>query len=250
MPLQSYGVLLGTKTKYYRDQPDNYGRFFHGHIDVQAAGQNYNTAIDVDSNRVNVSVEWRIMHLRVSEWDPIFSLPDGFHQLVSNDASGAVDYFRDPRLRNIYIVPEYIAGPRRWWQRILDAINVLVGKYDAIEQHATLRLLSRKVRIVDVTPPWKSGTGDQALLDLEGMLTDTARVVIFGEYYPASNGRPPGLHDIHQNQGDPPDSQWWNLNGIWQDGLTVAIHSDGSASAFMNKFSTQAQETDAQGHPV
>jgi Uncharacterized conserved protein (DUF2278) len=113
-----------------------------------------------------------------------------------------------------------------------------------------MQFMSRRLRLVDATPPWKSGADIEALTDLEAMITDAARVVIFGESYPAANGRPPGLHDIHLNQGDPPGSQWWSLNGVWQDGLTIAIHSDGAASAFMNMFSTQSLSTDDQGHPT
>jgi hypothetical protein len=257
MPLDEYGVLLGTKVGYHRDEPDNFGRFFHGHIDVQVPGGLYNTAIDVDSERPGISVQWRVVPLRVAEWQPIFSLPDGFHGLSSNDGSGAVDYVRDQRLRELIFVPEYLAGPTPWWKRVppwwsraSEARKVLVGALPEISAQPIMRLLSRRVRILDVTPPWKSGTDIQALTDLEAMIVDAPRVVIFGEFYPARNGRPPGLHDIHLNQGDPIGSQWWAINGIWQDGLTIAIHSDGTASAFMNKFSTQVLNTDDQGHPV
>lgn len=56
MPLNTYGVLLGAKAGYHRDRPDDFGRFCHGHIDVQTPGQLYNTAIDVDTERPNVRV--------------------------------------------------------------------------------------------------------------------------------------------------------------------------------------------------
>jgi hypothetical protein len=250
MPLNNYGVLLGTKAGYHRDAPDNFGRFYHGHIDVQTPGQLYNTAIDVDSERTDVSVQWRILPLRVSEWQLIFTLPDGFHHLASIETSGSVDYFRDTRLRNLVFIPEYIDGPVPWWRRIPAAWNVLRGVAPEITGQPIMRLMSRRVRILDLTPPWKTGTDIQALTDLEAMITDAPRVVIFGEFYQASSGRPPGLHDIHLNQGDPVGSQWWSLNGIWQDGLTIALHSDGTASAFMNKFSTQSMNTDKQGHPI
>jgi hypothetical protein len=250
MPLSHYGVLLGTKAGYRRDSPDNFGHYYHGHIDVQTPGQLYNTAIDVDSERPGVNVQWRILHLRVGEWEGICSLPDGFHALTSHESSGAVDYFRDHRLRNWIFVPQYVVGPTPWWQRLAEAWKVLIGSIRDIPTQHVMRLMSRGVRIIDATPPWKTGTDIEALTDLEAMITDVARVVIFGEAYPASGGRPPGLHDIHLNQGDPSGSQWWNLNGIWQDGLTIAVHSDGTASAFMNKFSTQAMRTDDNGHPV
>ena len=44
MPLDKYAVLLGAKAGYHRDRPDNFGRFYHGHIDVQAPGQLYKAA--------------------------------------------------------------------------------------------------------------------------------------------------------------------------------------------------------------
>jgi hypothetical protein len=262
MPLNNYGVLLGAKVGYHRDQPDNFGKYYHGHIDVQTPGQLYNTAIDVDSNRPGVSVQWKVLPLRGGEWQSIFTLADGFHQLASNETSGAVDYIRDHRLHEYILVPEYVAGPLPWWKRfppwiyrIPDAWRVLIGAAQVITpprpaQTLMARLLADRLHLVDITPPWKTGTDVQALTDLEAMITDAPRVVIFGEFYPAKNNQPPGLHDIHLNQGDPPGSQWWSSNGIWQDGLTIAIHSDGTASAFMNKFSTQSLNTDNQGHPL
>jgi hypothetical protein len=59
MPLSQYGVLVGTKVGYYRDQPNNFGKYFHGHIDVQTPNQLYNTAIDVDSQPPK-QVKWKV----------------------------------------------------------------------------------------------------------------------------------------------------------------------------------------------
>jgi hypothetical protein len=92
MPLTNYGVLLGTKAAYYRDTPDNQGKYMHGHIDVQTPGGLYNTAIDVDVAKPGVRVERRVIPLRVGEWSDVFGLADGYHPLTSDDASGAVDY--------------------------------------------------------------------------------------------------------------------------------------------------------------
>lgn len=250
MPLHNYGVLLGAKAGYHRDQPDNFGKFYHGHIDVQTPGQLYSTAIDVDSERPGVQVKWRVIPLRTSEWDPIFQLPDGFHPLVSNEISGAVDYARDHRLKNLIFIPEYAAGPHPWWKRVPEIWRELIGEAPEIKTQPVMHTMAHRLRIIDRTPPWKTGTDVEALTDLEAMIADAPRVVIFGESYPASNGRPPGLHDIHLNQGDPANSAWWGLDGIWQDGLTIAIHSDGTASAFENMFSTQTLETDEYGHPA
>ncbi len=243
MPLPRYGVLLGANAGYHRDPPNDFGRFFHGHIDVQTPGQLFNTAIDVDTNRAGVQVQWRVLHLRVPEWLGIFGLQDGFHPLVSNAASGAVDYVRDPRLR------EFRFGARPGaisplWKRLPDAWRTLWHGASG-----ALNFAERTLDIIDVTPPWKTGTDLEALADLEAMIVDARRVVIFGDMYPASGTKPPGLHDIHYTQGDPP-GPFWGLDGIWQDGLTIVTHSDSTASAFMNKFSPQSLNTDDEGHPV
>lgn len=254
MPISGYGVLLGAKIGYHRDQPNNFGKYFHGHITVGTPGGTFETAIDVDSQPPK-KVLWKIVHLRPNEWKQIFDLPDGYHALASTPQSGATDYLRDPRLKTYSFIfePPPLALPS-WWKKIppfpwlMDKLETirLIKSTNAIQQ---FKLHNNKIRIVDVTPAWKIGTDVEALTDLEAMLVDAQRVIIFGAYYPANNGRPPGLHDIHQNQGDPP-GQWWNLSGIWQDGLTICMHSDGSSTAFMNKFNLQADQTDNGGHPI
>jgi uncharacterized protein YukJ len=95
-------------------------------------------------------------------------------------------------------------------------------------------------------PPWNAGTSDQALTDLESVITGAQRVIVFGA--PFRTGK--GVHDIHQNQGDPVSSSFSAENAIWQDGITIALRSDGTASAFMNKFSTQSDATDDNGRPI
>ena len=261
MTLKAYGVVLGSKAGYHRDAPNNFGKFFHGHIDIQTPGQLYNTAIDVDSERAGVRVQWKRVVLRPDEWLPIFGLTDGFHSLVSDANSGAVDYLRDGRLRTYRVLPVYIDGPVPWWKRPFPWWHRVVEIWKVISERVfpkvgmrgpalTQAALQSRVRTLEVTPPWKIGTDIEALTDLEAMLVDAARVVVFGESYPSSGARPPGLHDIHQNQGDPIGSSFSGLDGIWQDGLTIVIHSDGTAVAFMNKFSTQSDETDNQGRPV
>lgn len=261
MPLNDYGVLIGAKAGYHRDQPDAFGKYFHGHIDVDTPQGRYETAIDVDSERPGVKAQFKVIHLRPAEWGPILQLPNGFHRLPSNGTGGAVDYLRDSRLRSLFVLPEYVEGPippwriPPWKQRLADAIRVLRGTFSPTSAPPantivlpTMRTMSRSVKIIDQTPPWTTGTDTDALNALEAMIVDTARILVFGQLYPAKNGRPPGLHNIHQNQGSVP--QYRKLDGIWQDGVTVAVHSDGAASAFMNKFSTQSDNTDDNGQTI
>jgi Uncharacterized conserved protein (DUF2278) len=275
MALKDYGVVLGAKAGYHRDAPNDFGKFFHGHIDIQTPGQLYNTAIDVDSERPGVKVQWKVVKLRSGEWQAVFELADGFHPIASNELSGAVDYLRDHRVHSYIFVPDVFDGPippwkkpDPWWRelirRTIDKLSGLwarllprtAGPGAPITLHGVsktalpLQTLSRRYHVVDITPPWKIGTDTEALTDLEAMLVDAARVIVFGDFYPAKNGLPPGLHDIHQNQGDPPNSPFAPLDAIWQDGVTIVVHSDGTASAFLNKFSTQSDKTDEQGHPA
>jgi len=101
-----------------------------------------------------------------------------------------------------------------------------------------------------IASTWKRGTSKQALADLEPLVNTTRaaslRVLIFGE--PFTSGL--GVHDVHQNQGDPMGSTWWAENGIWQDGITIPQQDANNYRAFMNKFPSQSYTTDLSGHPA
>ncbi|MEU9302033.1 DUF2278 family protein [Streptomyces sp. NPDC048269] len=58
-----------------------------------------------------------------------------------------------------------------------------------------------------------------------------------------------GMHNIHQNQGDPHGSDRWEENGIRQDGATHTRRPDGRYDVFLNKFSSQKDHTDSDGPP-
>ena len=66
---------------------------------------------------------------------------------------------------------------------------------------------------------------------------------------------PEGAHshepnNVHQNQGDPAGSQWWNQNGNWQDGGVAVCGPNGELKLFVSKFTSQASKTDNSGHPA
>jgi hypothetical protein len=264
MPLPHYGVVLGTFGGFRRDDPDEFGKYYHGHVTVNLpGGETYNCAVDVDTHNDAIHVEWRLQHLRPAEWAGVFGLADGFHPLASNDTSGAADYFRDGRLYDVLVLPDVVAGPRPpWWpvppvvriplwDRVKAAARLLFAGTPPAVAQPRMTLLSHGARqVVRLPHVWKKGGGGPALDDLEAMMAGTVRVAVFGDRYPPQGNRPAGIHDIHQNQGDPAGTPWYASNAPWQDGLTVAIRPDGSATAFMNKFSSQAYETDDQGHPL
>jgi uncharacterized protein YukJ len=101
------------------------------------------------------------------------------------------------------------------------------------------------VRAPDHEKPWKSGVSKDALADLEPLIDAADRIFVFGEPFDVGLG----VHNIHQNQGDPIGSQWSAENGVWQDGATLVQRTDGSVAIFCNKFKTQSDCTDDNGRP-
>ncbi|KAK0638917.1 hypothetical protein B0T16DRAFT_422120 [Cercophora newfieldiana] len=243
-----YGVLIGTKTNYYRDNPDDFGRFYHGNLEVAADGKSFHCAIDVDPKNSPDGIQWRVTTLIVAPtpgttsppttnaFSPILTLPNGWHALPSTPTSGALDYIRSSllqpssALRRIRIP---IFGP---W---------LFSGLRFLEYYLPPWLL--------FGPSWQSGTGVDALVALEGVLQDAERCFVFGEPYGnvtgGGSGRR-GVHNVHQNQGDPVGGGHDAENAIWQDGATVVQKRDGSVVAFLNKFKTQAARTDDRGRPL
>ena len=166
-----YGLLIGTKSNYFRDPPDNFGRYYHGNLVIHAPAGNYHCAIDVDPKSTPDGIQWRIVRIRSTDFADLKAMPDGWHSLVSDQHSGALDYIRSRVLHPPILI----------W-------NV---RYDSC--------LSRFLAFLRWNPPWKSGTGIQALTDLEAVIAQGVRFYIFGE--PFTTGL--GVHNIHQNQGDP-----------------------------------------------
>lgn len=224
MPLNDgYGVLIGTINNYFRDDPDDFGRYYHGNLDVNAPNGVYRCAIDVDSKQSNTGVEWRTVPISRNDLNNLLLLGQGFHNLPSTPNSGAIDYIRSPMLIHSLTI----------------GCNPLFRLINSI---LPLR--------ITIKFSWKRGTSIQALQDLEPLVQTTQNsgllTLVFGE--PFNRGL--GVHNIHQNQGDPIGSRWANENGIWQDGCTIFQQTPDLFVAFLNKFTTQSYTTDNNGHPI
>ena len=213
-----YGLLIGTKSNYYRDPPDNFGRYYHGNLIIQAPLGNYHCAIDVDPKFMPDGIQWRIVKIKKNDFATIKAMSNGWHSLLSNPNSGALDYIRSSVLH----------PPIMIW-------NV---RYDSC--------LSRFLNFLRWNPPWNSGTGIQALTDLEIVIEQGVRFYVFGE--PFNSGL--GVHNIHQNQGDPIGGGHDAENAIWQDGGTIIETAQGEFLGFLNKFKTQSFKTDDLGRPA
>jgi hypothetical protein len=215
MPLDAYGALSGTLHQHFRDRPDTQGRWFHVNLEVDAPAGRYRCAVDVDSKQSAVGVRWKVLTLAASVLEPASALAPGYHELSMTSGSGALDHLRHPALSD--------------------------------RPGCLLRGLPAALRERLSPPrPWVSGSNLEAAQALESILVPGRPVLILGE--PFEHGL--GMHNIHQNQGDPYGSQWWDDNGPWQDGATLVRRPDGRYDAFLNKFSSQADATDDEGHPV
>jgi hypothetical protein len=223
-----YGVAIGTLASFTRDDPDAYGNYYHGILKINTPEGEYICAIDVDTPNTSVGVEYKIISLTPSDLSAISSLSNGYHTLESNSTSGAIDY-----IRSSYLVPKIPDRFRRLMRYFL------MGHLISLIEN---KMLKRGYG-------WNSSTGDNTLNALESILStgDITKIYVFGE--PFSSGGL-GVHNIHQNQGDPSGTSWWNENAIWQDGATIIEKSDGSITAFINKFTSQSYVTDDSGHPV
>lgn len=225
MPLDRYGVLVGTLHGHHRDDPDEQGRWFHVNLSVDAPAGRHRCAVDVDSKQSDVGVLWKVLHVDHDVLGPVDDLGPGYHDIASTPTSGAIDLVRHPVLR---VAPGCVLArePAPWLRRI--------------------------VEIVTGSARWQAGSNVDAAAALEPLLVEGRRILVFGE--PFTQGL--GMHNIHQNQGDPAGSQWWDENGTWQDGAVAVAGPapgpgpDATLAVFVSRFSTQASVTDDAGHPA
>ena len=230
MPVQNYGVVIGQFDHFDRDDANNYGNYYHGHIFVRvgsgAGALLYNCACDVKYPDGYVEY-FTPSKLDASLFAGVAALPDGYHALASTPTSGAIDYVRD----------RLIAQP-------LGCAAIF---------YAVLQAFTHRNYQV-----WKQNAGMSALTDLEAFLAadgGIARLYVFGaEYTNPAQSPPQGMHDVHMNQGDPPPApgkpNYQLLDGIWQDGGVIVQRPSGLLAGFFVKFLTQTLDTNDQGLPA
>lgn len=259
MPLTQYGVAIGTLVRFYRDPVDAFGRWYHGHVEVATPSGIWTSALDVDTP-FGLGVHYRTLgKLSPTVLGPVEAMPLGFNPLVSNGASGAIDYIRASFLKDILFVSTRVAKlglppiqplPPLWDPGIPPIPRLPRTVFDSFREALWLRLS----RLGEWLPtwarfhiyPWISSNGDNALTALEAELLPNRRVYLFGERFTSGNG----VHDVHQNQGDPAGSQWYVQNGIWQDGAVAVEGADGTLFFWQVRFDSQATATDSGGHPA
>ena len=215
--LPSYGVLIGR----FDHAGEHQGQWLHAllylNVSTMASGkpqtQQYECAVDV--NEPTGNFQYQIFDkLDVSLFQTISSMAEGYHPLARDSSSGAIDYSRSPIL-----------------QRPLGCLAILDFFMNAIFRS------NQQV--------WKDVTGDEAGQALIALVQGSAKVYVFGAPYTTGLG----MHDVHCNQGDPVNSQFHSLDGIWQDGCVFILKPDGTLSAYLGKFADQSLNTDNNGYP-
>jgi hypothetical protein len=223
--LSNYGVVIGDFDHFTRDQPDNFGKYYHGHIFVRTPAPNGGTLVfecAVDVNKPSGDIQYlHLVDMDASKFLVVPGLADGHHFLQSAADSGALDYIRNP----------LISVPMGCAEILFSFLNII---------------LKTKMKV------WTTNVGTDALDHLESMMLqgDLQKVYVFGARYDNASQTPPqGMHDIHYNQGDPP-GPFQHLDAIWQDGGVIVRHQDGRLEGFFVKFATQSLNTDDQGLPI
>jgi len=233
MPLDhGYGVAIGTFVSFTRDDPDDFGHWYHGKLRISTPAGQYEAALDVDTPS-GVGVSYRVVDdLTTARIPQVAALANGFHMLAQTSTSGALDYVRSPILRDGWVIVRLRRVFRLWKPSWLD---LLLG--------GLRRLFDWSIRWRSF--PWISSNGDNALNVLEAALPTATRIYMFGE--PFTTGL--GVHNVHQNQGDPPGPHQAE-NAIWQDGGVVMQYADGKVTVWQVKFNTQSLHTDDNGLPI
>lgn len=270
MPLPSYGVVIGSLVDFTRDPRHDFGSWYHGHITLDADGIRWQSALDVDAPQ-SVGVAYRLVTgLTGDDLGPVSTLQDGWTPLAHTPSSGALDYVRSPSLRDGPVVRAlrrvfFTHGAPPDWTPPPANVGLPGGPPgddrgkppfapDPID--SALEKILRQARRIPIKSlpiqrwrsfPWVDSSGDNALDALQPYLNSARRIYIFGERYEDGGN---GVHDVHLNQGDPAGSQWFDSDGIWQDGAVACEKADGGVAIWQVRFKTQSLSTDGNGHPV
>jgi hypothetical protein len=235
---QRYGVIIGEPIRFQLEPTNcDVGNFLHYEIYIKAPpGQGttqtrtdpnncngakifvcnncFKAVIDVFQDNTDQHVAHREIIMNPANahlYNGIFDLTPGLHELPSHldpgaRTGGALDMLRHPGL---------LADIRTTPLKTLDGIsNPLVKQGtspgpdlipgNADDNNSTI-------------PTYDAILTNQILNGLLSPSQSVGLVYVFGELFDDSTG----IHNVHQNQGNDPGSQFASSNGIFQDGLVI-----------------------------
>lgn len=210
MPVASYSVLRGRPTAGRVVT----GKSKHYQITVVAKGATFTAAVNIES---------------VDGSEVLYAIEQGF---TPPDASGLAGLSEG--ITALQSAPGGLA---------LDFVREQIGGKPMITR-AQMTLLPKE--IVDRVRAHALENAVVALLN-SAVADGSATVYAFGSAF-SDRGVVDGIHNIHMNQGNPPNNHGRD-NGIWQDGA-LFLQMSGSWTAVFLAFQTESWTTDAAGNPA
>lgn len=213
MGVPAYGVLVGRVSDRQLATPKKN----HYEVRVEAAGQSYRIAVNVQSQDKS-EVLYHVVDDFVNPLTAkLAALADGHHAVESKPDGLALDFTRQHLVSKADMATLPLSAP------------------------GTDNDLNDKI--------------DKYVMDAMG--SSKPRIYAFGSYFLDAGKRDPyfdfspgqGIHDVHFNQGN--SGSFKKDNGIFQDGALLFHFPDANRwSAIFLAFQTQDWVTDAKGNPV
>lgn len=210
MPVASYSVLKGRPTGGRVVT----GKSKHYQITVMANGATFTAAVNIES---------------VDGSEVLYAIEQGFTPPDANGLAGLRE-----GITALQSAPGGLA---------LDFVREQIGGKPMITR-AQMTLLPKE--IVDRVRAHALENAVVALLNA-AVADGSATVYVFGSAF-SDLGVLDGIHNIHMNQGNPPNNHGGD-NGVWQDGA-LFLQMSGSRTAVFLAFQTESWTTDAAGNPA
>ncbi len=208
----NYGVLKGPVVDFGREDDNNSPHF---QIVIQAASNRWRVPVNVqsqDHSQVLFSIVDPIVNHRLIAELP--SIPEGF--TPEGAQPWFLDFLREPifDITTMRLLPHTLPGDDNDLQDLVQS-KVSVAKRD-----------------------------NRAMFAFGSRFTGDNPLPVDHQFQTSG-----GIHDIHMNQGNPP-GQFFNDNGIHQDGGLIIQTGDNSFAGIFLAFQTQLIPTNDQGRPL
>ncbi len=211
MPIPNYSVLQGLPTAGKVVT----GASTHYQISMQATGGPFTVAVNIQSTDGSEVLYAIIDNFQPPDPASLLALSSGMHPILNQPGGLALDFVREQ-----------------------------VNGQPMITQ-AQMTLLPESADPGDQATPLENAVDTL----LNQAVAEKGTIFAFGSAY-ADSGQVDGIHDIHMNQGNPPNS-YGRDNGTWQDGA-IFIYLPGTQewTAIFIAFQTESWDTDDSGNPV